>query len=55
VATVNNRMPVIVSPDHEELWLAGEQPDVGQLMEMLTPYPAEKMAMHPVSPFVNSP
>ncbi|MFA5222265.1 MAG: SOS response-associated peptidase [Methanoregula sp.] len=55
LATIHNRMPVIVSPDHEERWLNGEQPDTGQLKEMLAPYPAEKMAMHPVSPLVNTP
>ena len=55
MATVHNRMPAIISPDYEEGWLTGEQPDTGQLKEMLAPYPAEKMAMHPVSPLVNTP
>jgi len=55
MATVHNRMPVIVSQDHEEEWLSGEQLDTGHLKDMLIPYPAEKMAMHPVSPLVNSP
>ena len=52
---IHNRMPVILSQDHEEQWLAGSQPDAAQLKEMLAPYPAEKMAMHPVSPLVNTP
>lgn len=55
LATVHNRMPVIVSPEHEEEWLADSQPDAGQLREMLAPYPAEKMAIHPVSGLVNTP
>lgn len=55
MATVHNRMPAIISPDYEEEWLTGEQPDAGQLKEMLVPYPAEKMAMHTVSPLVNTP
>ena len=55
MATVHNRMPVIISPEHEEVWLAGEQPDARQLKEMLAPYPAEKMTIHPVSPLVNTP
>ncbi|PKL58252.1 MAG: SOS response-associated peptidase, partial [Methanomicrobiales archaeon HGW-Methanomicrobiales-5] len=55
LATVHNRMPVIISQVHEEQWLTGEQPDAGQLKEMLAPYPTEKMTMHPVSPLVNSP
>ncbi|MDO9550563.1 MAG: SOS response-associated peptidase [Methanoregula sp.] len=55
LATVHNRMPVIVSQDHEEGWLTGEQQDAGQLKDLLAPYPAEKMVMHPVSPLVNTP
>ncbi|MDO9325342.1 MAG: SOS response-associated peptidase [Methanoregula sp.] len=55
VTPIHNRMPVILSPDYEEQWLAGSQPDVGLLREMLAPYPAEQMAMHPVSPLVNTP
>ena len=60
MATVHNRMPAILAPDYEERWLAGGQLDTGQLdtgqlREMLAPYPAEQMAMHPVSPLVNTP
>jgi putative SOS response-associated peptidase YedK len=52
---VHHRMPVILAQEHEEQWLSGEHPDAGQLREMLAPYPAAKMAMHPVSPLVNTP
>jgi len=55
MATVHNRMPVILAHDHEEPWLAGELQDAGQLKAMLASYPAEKMAMYPVSPLVNTP
>ena len=55
VATVHNRMPAILSPGHEEGWLAGGPLEAGQLREMLASYPAEKMAMHPVSSLVNIP
>ncbi len=55
MATVHNRMPAILFPEYEVCWLAGEQPDAGQLKAMLAPYPAEKMTMHPVSPLVNTP
>ncbi|MHB8164960.1 MAG: SOS response-associated peptidase [Methanoregula sp.] len=55
MATVHNRMPAIVLQDHEEGWLAGGQLDTGKLREMLAPYPAEKMVLHPVSPLVNMP
>ncbi len=55
MATVHNRMPVILAQEHEERWLTGESQDSGQLKAMLAPYPAEKMALHPVSPLVNVP
>ena len=55
MAKVHNRMPVILAQEHEERWLTGEPQDAGQLKEMLAPYPAEKMVMHPVSPLVNTP
>lgn len=55
VTPIHNRMPVILSPVHEEQWLVGGPPDAGLLREMLAPYPAEKMALHPVSPLVNTP
>jgi len=55
MATVHNRMPGIMSPDYEEEWLTGEQPDAGSLKTMLAPYPAKKMTMHTVSPLVNTP
>jgi putative SOS response-associated peptidase YedK len=55
VTAVHNRMPAILSPEYEEGWLAGGQPDTGQLREMLVPYAAENMTMHPVSPLVNTP
>jgi putative SOS response-associated peptidase YedK len=55
VATVHNRMPAILSPGHEEGWLAGGPLEAGQFREMLASYPAEKMAIHPVSSLVNTP
>ncbi|MDO9325689.1 MAG: SOS response-associated peptidase family protein, partial [Methanoregula sp.] len=54
VTPIHNRMPVIISPDHEEQWLAGGPPAAGQLGEMLAPYPAEKMSLSPVSTRVNT-
>ena len=55
LATVHNRMPVIVSQDREESWLNSEQLDAGQLKAILSPYPAEKMVMYPISSHVNTP
>ena len=55
MTTVHNRQPVILAQEHEERWLTGEPPDTVQLKEMLAPYPAEQMVMHPVSARVNTP
>jgi putative SOS response-associated peptidase YedK len=55
VATVHDRMPVILAPDAHDAWLdpAVEQPD--RLTPLLRPYPAEAMDAYPVGPLVNSP
>ena len=55
VAGIHNRQPVILSQEHEERWLTGDQPAAGQLGEMTAAYPAGQMAVHPVSPLVNTP
>lgn len=61
---IHNRMPVILRPEDEALWLdrsaAPEGSDSGSssalqsLRELLKPYPAEEMEAHPVSTIVNS-
>lgn len=48
MATIHDRMPVIVPPARYEEWLAGAD-GVPQ------PYPAEAMRAHPVHPRVNTP
>ena len=53
--TVHHRMPVILPPQSYDFWLAeGEQP-VGDLMKLLTPYPADEMTGYPVGTIVNKP
>ncbi len=51
VAPVHERMPVILTPETAWAWL--EDRPAAQLLEMLKPFPAEKMNAHPVSPLVN--
>ncbi len=54
VAPIHDRMPVILLPEHEAIWLddtAGPQ----AWREILRPYPADRMIAYPVSPRVNSP
>ena len=50
VATIHNRMPVILPEMHHEAWLSGE---AGK--HNLTPYPAEEMIAWPIDSRVNSP
>lgn len=50
MATIHDRMPVILKPEDYERWLAAD-PDVEALM---TPYPANEMMLYPVSTAVNS-
>lgn len=55
LATIHNRMPVILRPEDHVDWLdpAPRSPeDLGHLIE---PYPAELMNAFPVSPLVNNP
>ena len=54
LATVHDRMPVILPPDAYDEWLDPRtKPD--RLRALLVPYPAEQMKGYPVSPRVNSP
>jgi len=55
VATIHNRMPVILSEEAYDLWLAFGDKPVDQLEKLLVPYPDNEMQAFPVSPMVNSP
>lgn len=53
VATIHNRMPVILPPEKRAAWLAADAaPD--QLTPMLVAYPADAMTARPVSTAVNN-
>ena len=52
--TIHNRMPVILRPELEAVWLDHGSPPV-RLKEALAPYPADQMVAVPVSKLVNSP
>ncbi|WP_161888564.1 SOS response-associated peptidase [Pontibacter russatus] len=54
VKPIHDRMPVILSPEAEELWLDENEPQ-DDLLSLLVPYKAEDMKAFPVSPLVNSP
>lgn len=59
VADIHDRMPVILRPEDEQLWLNREAgtrgpQDLAHLQALLRPYPAEQMRAYPVSPRVGN-
>lgn len=52
---VHNRMPAILLPENEDLWLDPDQGEPETLTALLRPYPAREMEAYPISPRVNSP
>ncbi len=55
MATLHNRMPVILPPSAREQWLDPDPQKPEALQPLLIPYPADEMTTHPVSTLVNSP
>jgi len=53
VSAIHNRMPVILDKDTCWRWLEPQSMDA--LIELLKPYPAEKMRAYPVSTRLNNP
>jgi putative SOS response-associated peptidase YedK len=54
VASIHNRMPVILRRDDENVWL-DQDADPARLLSLLTAYPADEMSAYRVSTWVNSP
>ncbi|SET37993.1 SOS response-associated peptidase [Paenibacillus sp. NFR01] len=46
---IHPRMPVILKPEDEAIWLDRTLQDPGRLMPLLRSYPAEEMTVYPVS------
>jgi putative SOS response-associated peptidase YedK len=55
VAEVHNRMPVILSLEHEKWWLSRDPLTPRDLAGILVPFAAHTMAKIPVSDLVNTP
>ncbi|PRY04601.1 SOS response associated peptidase (SRAP) [Pontibacter ummariensis] len=51
---IHERMPVLLHPEEEDLWLS-DAPADEHLLSLLSPYPSEEMKAYPVSSLVNSP
>ena len=54
VATLHDRMPVILPPEAYDTWLAPAPLSPEKLMPLLVPYPAEALQAYAVSSLVNS-
>ncbi|MBC3541400.1 SOS response-associated peptidase [Rufibacter sediminis] len=54
VKPIHERMPVILSPEAEEVWLNNHQKQF-EYIDLLKPYDPGLMKAYPVSPLVNSP
>lgn len=55
MATIHNRMPVILPAQAYSTWLEAGETGTEKLVELLKPYPSAEMQAYPVSPLVNSP
>lgn len=52
VATVQDRMPAMLTPLSEKVWLDNDSTEE-ELLAVLVPYPADKTNYYPVSPRIN--
>ena len=55
MAPIHNRMPVIIRPEDEALWLDPEVTEPEHLQPLLVPYAASEMEAYPVSTAINRP
>ena len=53
LASLHDRMPVIVAPDAFELWLDSANVDATTAAALIAPAPDDLLALHPVSSAVN--
>jgi putative SOS response-associated peptidase YedK len=54
VAPIHDRMPVILPPETWPRWLGEEPASREELLDLLQPYPADRMRAYPISTRVNS-
>jgi putative SOS response-associated peptidase YedK len=54
VAPIHSRMPVILRPEDESVWLDPGQQDLTKLLALLAPLPGERLEAYAVAPLVNS-
>lgn len=54
LASLHDRMPVILRPEHEADWLSPDVTDALEIEQLLNPRPASEMLTYPVSKAVNN-
>lgn len=54
VGKIHNRMPAILLPEAEDLWITGEITDKNELLDLLKPYPEKRLRKYPVSKAINN-
>lgn len=55
ILPIHNRMPVILKEEDYRRWLDSLERQPSEVMDLLAPYPAERMLAEPVSRVVNDP
>lgn len=55
LSAIHHRMPVILAPEHYQVWLEVGSGDVEIVLPLLAPYQAERLVARPVSRHVNNP
>lgn len=55
VKGIHERMPVILAPEEEEVWLNAGSGETERLLSLLDPYPEKEMKVYEVSAAVNFP
>lgn len=54
LASLHDRMPLILRPEHEEAWLSRDVTDPLEIEQLLNPRPGSEMLTYPVSKAVNN-
>ncbi|MBB3110454.1 putative SOS response-associated peptidase YedK [Paenibacillus phyllosphaerae] len=54
MAPIHDRMPVILRPEQESLWLDRDIQQANQLRDLFVPYPAEELEAYPVNSAVGN-
>lgn len=52
---IHDRMPAILTPEAEDVWLDPAEKDRDKLLKLLVPFDSAQMEAHPVGKIVNSP